>query len=161
MKPHLNFTVAGYVVLRRDREQGNGGGVATFIREGIGFKVNHISSEFESLVWGMSGKFKIVNVYNPCNKLSVDDLLKMSGPGQGKALWCGDFNAHSTLWGSSVTDGNGLAVEEFLMEEGLVCLTLLLCLIILNSLKVYKKVRICSCGIHTYCKILYIMYTYN
>lgn len=125
LKPHLSFTLSGYVVIRRDREQGNGGGVATFIREGIGFKVNHLSREFESLVvevWGTSGKFKIINMYNPCDKLSVEVLLTMAGPGQGKALWCGDFNAHSTLWGSSVTDGNGLAVEEFLMEEGLVCL---------------------------------------
>lgn len=125
LKPHLNFTLPGYQSVRRDREQGHGGGVATFIRDGIGFRIILISREFESIVvevWGKCGKIKVVNFYNPCKKLSMDILQKVAGPGQNRALWCGDFNSHSTLWGSSVTDYNGLAVEEYLEEEGLVCL---------------------------------------
>ena len=37
-------------------------------------------------------------------------------------MWCGDFNAHSTLWGSESTDANNLIVEEFIEDKGLVCM---------------------------------------
>jgi len=37
-------------------------------------------------------------------------------------IWCGDFNAHNSLWGSLCTDNNGRIVEEFMEEFGLVCL---------------------------------------
>lgn len=36
-------------------------------------------------------------------------------------IWCGDFNAHSTLWGVK-NDGNGDVILEFMDEEELVCL---------------------------------------
>lgn len=35
---------------------------------------------------------------------------------------CGDFNAHSTLWGGSRTDTNGEVIEELLEEKQMVCL---------------------------------------
>lgn len=37
-------------------------------------------------------------------------------------IWCGDFNAHSTLWDSKHTNTNGNVVEEFLEDKHLVCL---------------------------------------
>lgn len=37
-------------------------------------------------------------------------------------FWCGDFNSHSTVWGSDRTDVNGLVIEELLNEKRLVCL---------------------------------------
>ena len=43
------------------------------------------------------------------------------GEVHGKVVWCCDFNAHSTLWGSERTDANGLIVEEFIEDKGLVC----------------------------------------
>lgn len=39
-----------------------------------------------------------------------------------KEIWCGDFNAHNTLWGSRVTDLNGEVVEEMMDDRRLVCL---------------------------------------
>ena len=36
-------------------------------------------------------------------------------------IWCGDFNAHSTVWGFK-DDSNGRIIEEFMEERGLVCL---------------------------------------
>lgn len=40
---------------------------------------------------------------------------------QSKVVWCGDFNAHNALWGSVRTDANGLVVQEYMGDEGLVC----------------------------------------
>lgn len=37
---------------------------------------------------------------------------------EGGVIWCGDFNAHSTLWGQ----GNGGVIEEIMDDRELVCL---------------------------------------
>lgn len=64
----------------------------------------------------------MINYYNPCSRLTLDILGDIGGQTRGKIVWCGDFNAHSTLWGSKSTDGNGLVVEEFMEDNGLVCI---------------------------------------
>lgn len=38
LKPNLDFVIQGYVCIRRDRERGNGGGCATFVRQGISYR---------------------------------------------------------------------------------------------------------------------------
>lgn len=62
----------------------------------------------------------IVNYYNPCNTLNYDILKDVSVSMQGN-VWCGDFNAHSTMWGSNNTDVNGSVIEEFIDDIGFVC----------------------------------------
>ena len=37
-------------------------------------------------------------------------------------MWCGDFNAHSTLWGGLWTDVNGQVLAELLDEKCLISL---------------------------------------
>lgn len=37
-------------------------------------------------------------------------------------IWCGDFNAHSVVWGSLNSDKNGTVVEEYMEDNLLVCL---------------------------------------
>lgn len=39
-----------------------------------------------------------------------------------KIIACGDFNEHSTLWGSPRTDRDGDIIEEFLDDNMIVCL---------------------------------------
>lgn len=39
-----------------------------------------------------------------------------------KIIVCGDFNAHSTFWGSIKTDSNVYVIEEFMDDRQLVCL---------------------------------------
>ena len=39
-----------------------------------------------------------------------------------REFWCGDFNAHNSLWGSKRTDINGEAVEDMMNDRMLVCL---------------------------------------
>lgn len=46
----------------------------------------------------------------------------MGKGGNGKVIICGDFNAHSSLWGSTRTDENGRIIEEYMDEHNLVCL---------------------------------------
>lgn len=39
--------------------------------------------------------------------------------------WCGDFNAHNSLWCSEHTDSNGVMIEELMDLWRLVCLNYL------------------------------------
>lgn len=125
LKPHLSFTLCGYTVLRWDRIEGNGGGVATFLKDGLVFRALPVLGTHESVeveVWGPCGKFKLINYYNPCKKLTLDTLSDVGGLEQHGVVWCGGFNAHNTLWGGSGTDQNGTVLEQFLFERDLVCL---------------------------------------
>lgn len=35
-------------------------------------------------------------------------------------MWCGDFTAHSSLWGDH-NDENGMVIEDLMESENLVC----------------------------------------
>ncbi len=125
LKPQWDFVIYDYTAIRNDREAGKGGGVATFVRNGLNYSLIKKGKEQESIVikvWTEKSSILIVNYYNPCKKLSTDILKEASGPIQGKVVWCGDFNSHSTLWGSNNTDANGSVIEEFIDEIGLVCM---------------------------------------
>lgn len=72
-------------------------------------------------VWSNTCKILIIILYNPCRQLEKRQLEGIWKDLSGKIIWRGDFNAHSTLWGDR-DDGNGIVLEEFIEEEGLVCL---------------------------------------
>lgn len=60
-------------------------------------------------------KIRIINFYNPCDRLKEDLRQKVGGEGSFKLVWCGDFNAHSTMWGSEFNNHNGNIVESILI----------------------------------------------
>ena len=72
-------------------------------------------------IWIGKTKLAIINFYNPCRKLDIKKLEEMEGKSNGNTVWCGDFNAHNTLWGSEKNDSNGELVEEMLDGQNLVC----------------------------------------
>lgn len=72
-------------------------------------------------IWTKEGNVKIPKVYNPCRQLVFGHLKEIWEESKRKLIWCGYFNAHSTLWG--VKDGiNGGVIEELIAEKELVCL---------------------------------------
>jgi len=83
-----------------EKEIGKGGGVAIFIKSGVRYKLISKGKEYESVVievWSRENSIKIVNFYNPCNKLGTDMLELVCGSMQGKVVVCVDFNEHNTL----------------------------------------------------------------
>lgn len=68
------------------------------------------------------GDMVIVNLYNSCKRLEVLALGNVEGQDRRLVMWCGDLNAHSSLWGGSWNDVNGQVLEELLDEKGLVSL---------------------------------------
>ena len=123
LKPQLDFVIVGYLSVRKDRENGTGGGVAIFVREDIQFRSVEIGKEELVVIemWIGGKSVMMVNFYNPCKRLDLASLVEVSNNLQGSVVWTGDFNAHSTLWGCADTDVNGQVVEDFLEESGLVC----------------------------------------
>ena len=67
------------------------------------------------------GRFTIIDYYNPWKALN-SEVLKSIVKRSYKEIWCGDFNAHKSLWGSKRTDSNGEAVEDMINDRMLVCL---------------------------------------
>ena len=125
LRPHLDFVLQGYVSVRRDREKGPGGGVAVFVMQGLGYRTLKVSREVEGIiieVWIGNSNFLVVNYYNPCEALNKGVIDEFLGDVSHKMIWCGDLNAYSTLWGSTVTNSNGKVVEEVLEERDLICL---------------------------------------
>uniref|UniRef100_A0A3B5QAR3 Reverse transcriptase domain-containing protein n=1 Tax=Xiphophorus maculatus TaxID=8083 RepID=A0A3B5QAR3_XIPMA len=125
LKTTLDFVIKGYNSVRRDRqEERGGGGCGIFIKQGIQYQVLGKGKELEYIVieiWEQEGKFKIINFYNPCKTLSIEILEELTEYLEGKIIWCGDFNANSTLWGKS-NDRNGQVIEELMGMKNLVCI---------------------------------------
>lgn len=99
LKPQLNFVLQGYQLIRKDRKKGNGGGVATFIKQRVGYRNVEVSEDQEVLmmeVWEGNQSIKIINLYNPCERLSKNAMEIIRGHTNQKVVWCGDFNAHNT-----------------------------------------------------------------
>lgn len=120
----LEFNIKGYNAVRMDRKIGKGGGIITFIKKGIQYREVKRGNELEYViveVWSSEGNIKIINFYNPCRLLEREQLEEIWEGINGKTIWCGDFNAHSTLWGNR-NDNNGRVIEEFIEEEELVCI---------------------------------------
>lgn len=80
----------------------------------------NIGKEHESImVKILTGKkdLTIINYYNSCKSLNHDTLNRVGEQLHGKVLWCGDFNAHSTLGGSRYTDASGSYIEDIIDEK--------------------------------------------
>ncbi|KAK7899409.1 hypothetical protein WMY93_020262 [Mugilogobius chulae] len=115
----------GYIAIRQDRQTGSGGGCATFIKNGMQYRLLRKDKVNESMavsVWCRNKEVTVINYYNPCQRLELDGLLQLQGQERSHVIWCGDFNAHNTLWGGGHTESNGQVVEALLEENDLVCL---------------------------------------
>lgn len=124
LKPVLDFNIKGYDCVRRDREEDIGGGCIIFVKQGVQYNVIEKGKMLEFIVieiFGGKGNVKILNFYNPCKRLSLEVLGELIVHLEGKVIWCGDFNAHSTLW-DKCNDGNGIVIEELMEIKELVCL---------------------------------------
>lgn len=71
MIPKLDFSIKGYSSIRRDGENGKGGGVITFIQKGIQYREIKRGNDLEYTVveiWSNEGNIEIINFYNPCRQ---------------------------------------------------------------------------------------------
>ncbi len=64
----------------------------------------------------------MINFHNPCINFDINQLHKIAGTVYRNEIWCGDFIAHNSFWGSNHTDNNRNIVEEMMEEWSLVCI---------------------------------------
>lgn len=79
---NLDFRINNYIRVRGDRENGIGGGCATFIKRNIPYQVIAKGREEEYIIikiWTNQGQLSVINYYNPCRKLVFDKLCQIVG----------------------------------------------------------------------------------
>jgi ribonuclease HI/exonuclease III len=126
LKPSDNFSFPGYSVVQRCRDGATrGGGVATFIINGLSFTELKVPQDIEavSIQFKLTSKRKmtVTNVYHvPSTPIPVDNFKELFAPRNNVIV--GDFNSFSTLWGSPTTDLNGRKLEKLLDDCDLSCI---------------------------------------
>lgn len=73
VKVTMGFVLCGYTAIRNDMDSGKGGGVATFIKNGVSYNIIYKGRDQESIVikvWTGRDSLIITNYYNPCNRLN-------------------------------------------------------------------------------------------
>jgi Endonuclease-reverse transcriptase len=101
------------------------GGVLTLIKSNISCSEVHLNTEIQAVAVRVNFPYEMVicNIYTPHTEIfSADDwldLIRQLGP---KYMLSGDFNAHSTSWGSKKNCSRGDILNEVIEEEYLVLL---------------------------------------
>ena len=125
LKQNSKFTIAGYNIESKCREKGQGGGVATFIRQGIQYGRKAIHDDVEAVVIETFDQtrtaYTIVNLYipplAPINNDHIDALFNLPN-----TIITGDVNAKNTLWGAPKNDARGRHIENLIEDNNLVTL---------------------------------------
>lgn len=123
LKPSLKFKIPGYVIGRKDGNNGRGG-VAICVRHGVSFTKFEFFEELEGMSVVVNtdrGVVEVINVYcSPTVNYNLEAMGRLFQ--KNNTVICGDFNAKSKLWGSPYVDKNGKLIESFLDETDMVVL---------------------------------------
>ncbi|GFX80879.1 hypothetical protein TNCV_1908721 [Trichonephila clavipes] len=119
LKEHAKLKIKGYNIIRSDRQEGGGGGLAFLVRD-INYRTidnpQFTDSKLEiqrlNVIW--KGKnLNISNMYHPSNQKSLpDNLLDISESN----LLVGDLNAKHSSWGSVINNKRGVELHN-LMDD--------------------------------------------
>ena len=122
LKPNLHFSIAGYSIYRKDRENKTRGGVAIAIQENIEHEqigLDMGKTEIVTLKVKTQNKYiNISSVYFPGRTTRKKDIFEIKRL-KPHALVAGDFNARNELWGSSRTDQMGNYIDQLCQSEEL------------------------------------------
>jgi len=115
LKPDKKFNIPGYIAVRRDRVDGDKGGVLTLVKQDLNYIQICSPDNLECIVLKiklLSAYLTVANIYLPPDKyVDQNELSKIFGP---QTLIIGDLNAKSKLWGSPRPDESGLMFEELI-----------------------------------------------
>lgn len=119
------YKVPGYTPIRQDREVGEKGGLVILIRKGLDYTENDVPPDMEcqSIRVYFSGTYvNVSNFYQSGRNFvalsKLDKLFQLD-----RHIICGDFNAHSPLWGHMGAEHRkeGILLEEFCDKYNYVC----------------------------------------
>ncbi|GFY27571.1 RNA-directed DNA polymerase from mobile element jockey [Trichonephila clavipes] len=119
LKEHAKLKIKGYNIIRSDRQEGGGGGLAFLVRD-INYRTidnpQFTDSKLEiqrlNVIW-KGENLNISNMYHPPNQKSLpDNLLDISESN----LLVGDLNAKHSSWGSVINNKRGVELHN-LMDD--------------------------------------------
>lgn len=117
-------TMPGYSVLRKDRPQGNAGGLAILVKEGVSYLEIPQSYNLECQgiqIKSKTGKIDILNTYLPPSYKIIESDINDLFDGSNRTI-LGDFNARSTRWGSDRVCHRDRVIEKCIDRADLVVL---------------------------------------
>lgn len=118
---HINF-LRQYKVVRRDRDTAgrSSGGVAIIMKYNTTSQEIRLNTVLEAVAVSVVS-FKtltICSIYLPPHMtVSIRDMEDLVKQLPTPFILVGDFNAHSSMWGSMTTDTRGQIIEDFLMTN--------------------------------------------
>ena len=135
LKKHRNLNIDYYTIVRRDRDEQHGGGLATCIRTDLNFKELKAPDDIECLLTEITVNKKtytIVNIYqSPAVIYSYDSLSKLFK--YKNVIVTGDMNAHNPLWKSVALNSQGKILEKILDDTD--------CCILNTGIPTYQKAK--------------------
>jgi len=125
-KDSSTFRIAGYGIERRDREPGQGGGLATLVKSGVSYIRLPDPTSIEALVIRVklqSGDVTLANVYQaPDKPFDRDGYRSLFETYCRDAIILGDLNAYSPIFGATRTDARGRQLETIIDDNNMVVL---------------------------------------
>src|SRR5207245_5311131 len=118
LKPNKMFKIDKYDIIRKDRVEQAKGGLITFVRTGISYRVIDSPVNVECVIIETSfrkSKTIIINVYNPPDK-EIDVSAYRELFSFKNCVIIGDFNAKSALWKHADTNQRGRIIEQLIDE---------------------------------------------
>lgn len=116
---HVNI-LKKYKVFRRDREQACrlSGGVAIIVKNNIAAREHRLKTRLEAVAATLITykTITICSIYiEPHLKITLHDIEDLFSQLPDPCVVVGDFNAHSSFWGSEKTDTRGQILEDFIL----------------------------------------------
>ena len=126
LKPHMEFNLPGYEIIRKDRLYNQKGGLAILIRENIGYsEIETKSMQIEYMKMKIKTSNGYINLSNcyivPESKIQNRELEIIFGD-QVTELIVGDFNAKNPIWGGNEWNSLGRQIESVISETNKIIL---------------------------------------
>lgn len=128
LKPNLTMTFTGYDLIRSDRINGKGG-VAILVGSKLRYQIlNFDGFKMKPEICGIkvyinNETYNIISIYRPpslfMNSRAWSNIMSNFG---SNLIIGGDFNAHSGLWGSPITNRDGNELLEAIECSNLIVL---------------------------------------
>lgn len=121
----------GFDIVRKDRLNNKGGGVAIFIRNGLKYMSKDIKYQCDNKLevcaidlFTNKGIISFVSCYRPPqSNIKAKEWEKFFDQFSNRSAFVGgDFNAHNSLWGDLTNCSNGFHLELALLETDLLVL---------------------------------------
>lgn len=118
-----NIEIQNYNIERRDRSDGPKGGVATLIKKKFSYSLITPEPDIEEISIEINlekshEKLVICNVYNPPGNKINDEIYNRIAS-RPNLILLGDFNAHHPMFGGTIKDTEGKALDELIDNNNL------------------------------------------